>query len=188
MSGPACPLTVGGLSDGTSYTFTVTASNRAGTGPASAASNLVTPEQAIPAAPAGLAGHFDHDGSLLLSWQAPAAPVDHYQLLLNGSPFERVQGGATSSVVRAFEPKGQSVFTLRAVGATGGLSAASNPITTVPAARPTTAPAPIPGWAWKLLTWQQHADKGERPAIPDSLPRWYAAWKTWRQAPFKLAS
>ena len=37
------PITVTGLTDGTSYTFTVTATNSAGTGPASAASNPVTP-------------------------------------------------------------------------------------------------------------------------------------------------
>lgn len=37
------PCTVTGLSNGTSYTFTVKATNAAGTGPASAASNSVTP-------------------------------------------------------------------------------------------------------------------------------------------------
>jgi hypothetical protein len=38
------PITVPGLTDGDSYTLTVTATNAAGTGPASAASNPVTPE------------------------------------------------------------------------------------------------------------------------------------------------
>ena len=42
-SGTASPLTVGGLSNGTSYTCTVTATNAAGTGPASARSNPITP-------------------------------------------------------------------------------------------------------------------------------------------------
>ncbi|WP_455918572.1 putative Ig domain-containing protein [Ensifer canadensis] len=42
-TGPSSPITVPGLSNGTSYTFTVTATNSAGPGPASSASNAVTP-------------------------------------------------------------------------------------------------------------------------------------------------
>ena len=45
-SGASSPLTVTGLTNGTSYTFTVTATNSIGTGPASTASNAVVPNNA----------------------------------------------------------------------------------------------------------------------------------------------
>jgi hypothetical protein len=50
-TGFGSPITVTGLADGTTYTFTVTATNPAGTGPASAPSNPATP-----AAPGGGGG------------------------------------------------------------------------------------------------------------------------------------
>ncbi|KEO50785.1 hypothetical protein TP2_14250 [Thioclava pacifica DSM 10166] len=50
-TGTSTPITVTGLTNGTSYTFTVTATNSAGTGPASGASNSVSPLAAPTANP-----------------------------------------------------------------------------------------------------------------------------------------
>jgi hypothetical protein len=49
-TGSSSPITVSGLKNGTRYTFTVTATNGLGTGPASAPSNAVTPKAPPPSA------------------------------------------------------------------------------------------------------------------------------------------
>ena len=81
VTAPATSATVGGLTSGTSYTFTVTASNPTGSGPVSEASNAVTPTSATaPAAPTevvALAG----SGSASVSWNAPSndgSPITKY--------------------------------------------------------------------------------------------------------------
>lgn len=51
VSAPTTTAVVTGLTNGTTYTFTVTASNAAGSGPVSAPSNPVTPEAAPPPPP-----------------------------------------------------------------------------------------------------------------------------------------
>jgi len=58
------PITVSGLTTGTAYTFTVTATNASGTGPPSASSNSITPIPTIGSAYAGgfYAGQIGTDG------------------------------------------------------------------------------------------------------------------------------
>lgn len=52
QSGPASPITVTGLTNGTEYTFTVTATNSIGTSVPSVPSNAVTPSApTVPDAP-----------------------------------------------------------------------------------------------------------------------------------------
>jgi probable HAF family extracellular repeat protein len=54
--GASSPIVVGGLANGTTYTFTVAATNAGGTGPASAPSSAVTPTAPAPPPPPGGGG------------------------------------------------------------------------------------------------------------------------------------
>jgi Domain of unknown function (DUF4082)/Bacterial Ig-like domain/Fibronectin type III domain/Bacterial Ig domain len=67
---PATSTTVTGLTNGTTYTFTVSATNATGTGPASSPSNAVTPN-ALPGAPTGVTATAGN-GSATVSWTAPS--------------------------------------------------------------------------------------------------------------------
>ena len=67
----ALSCTVSGLTNGTPYTFTVTATNVAGTGPASAPSASVTP-RAVPGAPTGVTATAGN-AQALVAWSAPAS-------------------------------------------------------------------------------------------------------------------
>src|SRR5206468_9576303 len=69
-SGTATSLHFDGLTDGTAYTFTVTATNANGTSPASVTSLAVTPALSTPGVPTAVAATPDV-GSVALSWTAP---------------------------------------------------------------------------------------------------------------------
>jgi hypothetical protein len=68
--------TVSGLTNGTSYTFTVVAKNSVGSSPASAASAAVTPTAPTPVAPTAPTGvtATAGNGQATVTWQAPSNP------------------------------------------------------------------------------------------------------------------
>ena len=73
-AGGGSPVTVTGLTNGDAYTFTVTATNGVGTGPASASSNSVTPSApaSVPGAPTGVSA-VGGNASAAVSFSAPVS-------------------------------------------------------------------------------------------------------------------
>ena len=187
-SATTCPITVTGLTDGTAYTFTVTATSSLGTSLPSAASNKVTPvDTHAPSAPGGLSGKFVGT-SLVISWQPSTDNIGvvRYELDLNGAAIASIPTGTTQATTRAIHPHGASVYTVRAFDAAGNASGSSSSVTVKPTPEPKTAPRSAPAWAWKLFAWQLHGQHGVRPKTPKPLPHWYAAWRNWRLHPFHV--
>jgi putative cell wall-binding protein len=69
---PTTSTTVAGLTNGTAYTFTVTATNAVGTGAASSPSNSVTPAVAAPGAPTAVTATAGN-AQATVSWTAPSS-------------------------------------------------------------------------------------------------------------------
>ena len=137
---PLTSATITGLTNGTTYTFTVTATNAVGPGPASAASNPVTPSApTAPAAPTGISAT-PGNASATMSWSAPAAdgsPIISYTV----TPYigtvaqtpTKVTGAppATSATITGLTNGTTYTFTVTATNAVGSgpASAASSAVT-----------------------------------------------------------
>jgi len=139
-SPPATSATIGGLTNGSAYTFTVTATNGIGTGPVSTASNTVTPAApTAPGAPTGVSAT-GRNASATVSWSAPGnggsaitsytvtpsiAGVPQPPTLVTGSP------PAISTTVVGLANGTAYTFTVTATNGigTGPASAASNAVT-----------------------------------------------------------
>ena len=115
-----CVIT--GLTNGTAYTFTVTATNSLGVGPASLASAAVTPKATIPAAPTGVST-LSMNGKITVHWTASVtngATVTGYLVTVSlGTTTKTCQTAALSCSVIGL-PNGKtysvSVVALSAAG------------------------------------------------------------------------
>jgi hypothetical protein len=137
-SPPATTATVGGLTNGTTYTFRVTASNVNGSGQQSAASNAVTPvSSTVPDAPTGATAVADTT-SATVGWTAPASDggsaITGYRI----TPFAGATaqtpvdvGAVTSTRVDGLTNGTSYTFTVKAINAvgTGAASGATAAVT-----------------------------------------------------------
>jgi hypothetical protein len=132
-SGPGSPIVVGGLANGSTYTFTVVATNAVGAGPGSAPSNAVTPAT-TPDAPtavhAVVAGYAAAQVTVTPPADDGGADVTSYTVSASGGGSCVANAPATSCTVTGLST-GPQTFSATAtnVAGTSGPSGASNAVT-----------------------------------------------------------
>jgi uncharacterized repeat protein (TIGR01451 family) len=187
---PPITAAVAGLTNGTSYEFTVQAANSVGTSPASAPSNVVTPQAATaPGAPTGVSA-LAGNASASVAWTPPAsnggAPITSYTVtaLVNGSPSgvtATAGGSATGAIISGLTNGTTYTFTVAATNrvGTGPASAPSSAVTPSANAAPPdtsvsmTGPASVPTGAnvtYNLTVSNLGPSPAPQVILTDNLP------------------
>ena len=169
VTGGSSPLAVAGLTNGDSYTFTVTASNRTGAGPASTPSNAVVPAT-VPSAPTGVTATAGN-ARATVTFTAPVSngglAITHYAVIATDTTNsshggQRVTGGSSPLVVAGLTNGDRYNFTVTASNRTGAgrTSAPSNTVVpNVVPGRPTAVKATA-GNARATVTFTAPASNG----------------------------
>ena len=128
------PCTVSGLTNGTPYTFTVTATNAKGTGAASAASTAVTPQASAPGAPTGVTATAGNASASITWTPGPTGGSPILTYTVSSTPSSTgctVSAPATTCTVSGLTNGTSYTFRVTATNTigTGPLSSASSPVT-----------------------------------------------------------
>ncbi|MXQ65788.1 hypothetical protein GQ466_17330 [Actinomadura rayongensis] len=168
VSGDQRSVVVTGLTNGTAYTFTVTATNARGTGPVSDQSAPVTPA-AVPDRPTGAAAVLG-DRQATVTWTAPAsdggAPISSYTVVSSpGGRTTTVPADARTAAVQGLTNGTAYTFTVYATNVAGN-GAASEPTTPVIPVGPPGSPTEVAATAANgtaTVTWRAPDDDGGAP-------------------------
>jgi hypothetical protein len=162
--GGAGTATVAGLTNGTTYTFTVRATNEVGSGPASSPSNAVTPA-GVPdrlSTPSAVRG----DRSVRVSWSPTSgngSPVTGYVVTSTpGGQTRSVDGATTSTTVSGLTNGTAYAFTVRATNALGTSPASVASDAATPAGLPSSPskPTAVRGDTTATLAWTVPSGNG----------------------------
>jgi hypothetical protein len=166
--GTATGITVPGLSNGTGYTFSVTATNGVGAGPASARSAVVVP-RTKPGAP-GILAPTAGAGSATVRWSAPksngGAAITGYTIrAYRGTTLVKTvtaSGAARSVVVPGLANGSAHTFVVYAANAAGSSPASARSVAVTPRAKPASPAlgAVSPGNGSAVIRWSAPNDGG----------------------------
>jgi M6 family metalloprotease-like protein/uncharacterized repeat protein (TIGR02543 family) len=164
-TGASSPITVSGLTNGLSYTFTVTAANIQGTGQASGISNSVIPAT-VPGAPTGVTAAFGNT-TATVSFSAPSSngsAITGYTVTSYPAGGVDSNSGTTSlsHIITGLTNGTQYTFTVTATNGKGAGSASSVSNAVIPATVPSapTGVSAVAGISSATVTFSASASNG----------------------------